>query len=100
MEKLHTVGKENLFEAVNCSPILSSGSLLKEHGTEKLIYSPLSERNLPCQGNRLHNPGTDKASKVRNAIHGPSLHRFVCFLILKDCVKNWGSKQLVDFIMF
>ena len=64
MEKLHTVGKENLFKAVNCSPILSSAGVLKEHGTERLIYSPLSERNLPCQGNRLYDPGTDKAFKV------------------------------------
>jgi hypothetical protein len=70
MEKLHTIGKENLFEALNCSPILSSGGPLKENGTEKLVYSPLSERNLPCQGNRPHYPGTDKASKVRHAIHG------------------------------
>ena len=70
MEKLHTIGKENLFEAVNCSPILSSGSLPEENGTEELIYSPLSERNLPCQGNRLRYPGADKTSKVRNAIHG------------------------------
>ena len=100
MEKLHTVGKENLFEAVNCSPILSSAGVLKEHGTERLIYSPLSERNLPCQGNRLYDPGTDKAFKVRNAIHGPLLHRFFCILILNDCVKNRDSKQLVDFIMF
>ncbi len=69
MEKLHTVGKENLFEAVNCSPILSSG-VIKGNGTEKLIYSPLSERNLASQGNRPHSPGDDKTSKVRNPLHG------------------------------
>ena len=70
MEKFHTLGKENLFEAVNCSPILSSGRILQENQTERLIYSPLSERNLASQDNCRRSPGAYKTCKVGNAIYG------------------------------
>ena len=78
MEKSHTLGKENLFEAINCSPILSSGRILEESQTERLIYSPLSERNLASQGNCRISPGAHKTSKVGNAIYGCSFTAIYC----------------------
>ena len=70
MEKLPTIGKENLFDGLNCSPILPSGSDLCKNRTEKLVYSPLSERNFVLQDNRLRSPEAHRVSKVSKTIHG------------------------------
>ncbi|XP_028403223.1 transforming acidic coiled-coil-containing protein 3-like [Dendronephthya gigantea] len=64
MEKLPTIGKENLFDALNCSPISPSGCELRQKTTEKLVYSPLSERNLVLQDNSLRSPEAHRSSKA------------------------------------
>lgn len=73
MEILYSIGKENLFETVNCSPILSSGSVRQENGAKNCTNLPLSEKNLACRGNSLLTPAAHKTRKVRNAMHGSPL---------------------------
>ncbi|XP_046850035.1 transforming acidic coiled-coil-containing protein 3-like [Xenia sp. Carnegie-2017] len=50
MEKPKPTGKENIFDGIICSPILSSGS---SHDESKGPHSPLTERNLTCLGKGL-----------------------------------------------